>query len=188
MSNCSLRRDVHIYDANDPAAELGGLVLTNATTYVLRHEDVTDVLRDLRRGEQAIHPGNYYIITSAFRNAVRERGRRCVITGEEAIDAEYGTREGFESASGGSINSAQNGMLLRADIHALFDGYRVSINPDDNYKIVCFRRDRNGIATGRHLDQQFLEDPRRVWSIAARSHFGGAALQVSALGPARTKR
>lgn len=52
------------------------------------------------------------------------------------------------------------GMLLTADAHAQFDSYAMSINPDvripyfhevsglifqDNYEIVCFRRDRKGI-------------------------------------------
>lgn len=36
----------------------------------------------------------------------------------------------FKPASGSSINSVQNGMLLRADLHQLFDGYDFSINPD----------------------------------------------------------
>jgi len=32
--------------------------------------------------------------------------------------------------TGGSINSVQNGILLREDIHTLFDAYGISINPD----------------------------------------------------------
>jgi hypothetical protein len=32
--------------------------------------------------------------------------------------------------NGGIINSVQNGLLLRSDIHQLFDGYIFSINPD----------------------------------------------------------
>lgn len=28
------------------------------------------------------------------------------------------------------IHSAQNGLLLRSDIHALFDDYAVAVNPD----------------------------------------------------------
>ena len=89
-----------------------------------------------------------------FRDAVRQRDRGCVITGEKA-EAEYGIWRGFECAhifplayeghwiqhdygrcisihpkTGGSINSVQNGLLLRADVHILFDGYDVSINPD----------------------------------------------------------
>jgi hypothetical protein len=89
----------------------------------------------------------------AFRDAVRLRDRRCVITGEEYLDDDNWT--GFEAAHifplayeqhwasysfsrwisilpdrGGSINSIQNGLLLRSDIHQLFDLYWFSINPD----------------------------------------------------------
>ena len=92
---------------------------------------------------------------AAFRKAVRERDRRCIITGKLARRAEYGIWRGFEAAhifplayeghwnqhnygrwitiqpdTGGSINSVQNGLLLRSDIHDLFDGYDISINPD----------------------------------------------------------
>jgi hypothetical protein len=34
------------------------------------------------------------------------------------------------ATSGGSINSVQNGMLLRDDIHTFFDSYIIAINPD----------------------------------------------------------
>ncbi|KAL0634242.1 hypothetical protein Q9L58_006860 [Maublancomyces gigas] len=238
-ANRALGRNVHIYAASDPTEVFGGLVLTNGVTkanfysmmevflffessYVLRHEDATDAMKDVPKDEQALQPGNYYIVTDgsitvnneawlirtisvasrtrvvSFRDAVRDRDRRCVITGEKALDAEYGLWEGFEAAhvfplaherhwrehnygrwitipsateSAGSINSVQNGMLLRADIHALFDSYTVSINPDDNHKIVCFRRDGKGIA-GSHLDQQrFLDDPRRPVDQVLRWHF-----------------
>jgi hypothetical protein len=90
-----------------------------------------------------------------FRNAIRSRDRRCVITGEEVLGAQYNDWDGFEAAhifplayeqhwknedysrwlsiipdTGGSINSVQNGILLRSDIHQLFDVYKFSINPD----------------------------------------------------------
>ena len=94
--------------------------------------------------------------TRAFRDAVRLRDHRCVITGEEAVNADLGFWDGFDAAhifplayerywvehnfgrwitatlpaTGGSINSVQNGLLLRADIHGLFDSYMISINPD----------------------------------------------------------
>jgi hypothetical protein len=89
---------------------------------------------------------------AAFRDAVRERDGRCVITGKVASEAEFGFWTGFEAAhifplayqghwtyspwieipaaAGSSINSVQNGILLRGDIHALYDSYEVSINPD----------------------------------------------------------
>jgi hypothetical protein len=42
----------------------------------------------------------------------------------------YGRWISLPSETGGTINSVQNGILLRNDIHALFDGYAFSINPD----------------------------------------------------------
>lgn len=42
----------------------------------------------------------------------------------------FGSLISIESTDGEPINSVQNGMLLRADIHILFDSYEVSINPD----------------------------------------------------------
>ena len=91
----------------------------------------------------------------SFRNAIRARDGRCVITGEIAVEAFRNMWSGFQaahifplgqldhwieqdfsrwitipSASGNSINSVQNGILLRNDIHALFDNYMISINPD----------------------------------------------------------
>jgi hypothetical protein len=90
-----------------------------------------------------------------FRDAVRERDRRCVLTGQRALGADRGTWRSFEAAhvfplayeghwinnnysrwitidlaAGGPINSIQNGMLLRSHMHNLFDNYIVSINPD----------------------------------------------------------
>ncbi|KAI9781088.1 MAG: hypothetical protein M1839_006366 [Geoglossum umbratile] len=137
---------------------------------------------------------------AAFHDAVRDRDGRCVITKEVAFEADYGFWVGFEAAhifplayerhwidnvysrwiaipaaSGGSINSVQNGILLRSDIHQLFDSYHIAIDPDDNYKIVCFRRNGKGIA-GDHLDQRFLEDPLRPVDQLLRWHFRQAVL------------
>lgn len=94
----------------------------------------------------------------AFRDAIRLRDGRCIITGVVALGAQYGNWRSFEAAHifplayeehwrnndfarwisippippivGGSINSAQNGLLLRSNIHDLFDSYEISINPD----------------------------------------------------------
>lgn len=44
-------------------------------------------------------------------------------------------------------------MLLDNSIHVLFDSYDVSINLDDNHKIVCLDTDGEGIAW-RHLDRE----------------------------------
>ncbi|KAF8454787.1 HNH endonuclease-domain-containing protein [Terfezia claveryi] len=42
-------------------------------------------------------------------------------------------------------NSLQNGFLLRRDIHTMFEQYLISVNPDDNYKIVTFSDDLDGL-------------------------------------------
>jgi HNH endonuclease len=91
----------------------------------------------------------------AFRDQVRERDGRCVVTKLENPGKVFGLWRGFEAAHifplayeqqwhehnysrwvtlppprGGTINSVQNGLLLRSDLHQLFDYYDFSINPD----------------------------------------------------------
>jgi hypothetical protein len=91
----------------------------------------------------------------SFCDAVRSRDRRCVISGTKAGRADRDVWTGFEAAHifplayegewtqegysrwitipserGGTINSVQNGLLLRGDIHQLFGSYDFSINPD----------------------------------------------------------
>lgn len=92
--------------------------------------------------------------TAEFRESVRQRDRRCVISGEQVIldfwdifEAAHIFPLAYEghwkqfnygrwitmppaTASAGTINSVQNGMLLEAGIHKLFDNYGISINPD----------------------------------------------------------
>ncbi|KAH8587951.1 hypothetical protein B0O99DRAFT_525975, partial [Bisporella sp. PMI_857] len=131
----------------------------------------------------------------AFCDTVRSRDKRCVITGDVALGA-----PGFESAhifllayekhckngnfarwisiyptAGGSINSIQNGMLLRNDIHHLFDAFAFSINPDDGYKIVHFSYDSGKIA-GKHLNRRLLDDLQRPVDELFRWHFRQAVL------------
>ncbi|TAQ84706.1 hypothetical protein B7494_g6967 [Chlorociboria aeruginascens] len=178
----------------------------------------------IEKNESPLQPGNYYIVSpraisinneqtllrtislntgirvQAFRDAVRARDKRCVITGKKAAYAEYGEWAGFEAAhifplayeqhwtefnynrwisitpsQGETINSVQNGLLLRGDIHQLFDIYYFSINPDDNYKIVCFGIDGDQIA-GKCLDRQLLSDPQRPVDQLLRWHFRQAVL------------
>ena len=98
-----------------------------------------------------------------FAEAVRARDRRCVISGEAAVGAQFDNWNGFEAAhifplayeghcndndydrwitirpeKGGTINSVQNGLLLRSDIHQLFDSYDFSINPDVSISISFY--------------------------------------------------
>ena len=76
MVNRSPGRNVFIYDARDLNSVLGGLILTNGVTnanfyamieifltinqdYFLQYNGTEEVAKD----EQALRPGNYYIIT-----------------------------------------------------------------------------------------------------------------------------
>ncbi|ODQ70643.1 hypothetical protein LIPSTDRAFT_41195, partial [Lipomyces starkeyi NRRL Y-11557] len=113
----------------------------------------------------------------SFPAAVRDRDRRCVITGIPVSQREpllrrwtiYDAAHIFPVAlesifhnynfgelvvldeRDGSVNSPQNGLLLQKNVHALFDQYEISINPNDDYRIVCFFDDILGLA-GRQLD------------------------------------
>ncbi|PUU73717.1 hypothetical protein B9Z19DRAFT_1162160 [Tuber borchii] len=133
----------------------------------------------------------------SFRDAVRERDYRCVITGEPAggyydwtgyeptfifplTHEQHWVTHGYDKwitipGSRGSITSVQNGMLLRSDIGTLFQNYILSINPDDDYKIVFFRRNNYGIAS-THLNQTFRDDPARPVDQLLRWHFRQAVL------------
>jgi HNH endonuclease len=133
----------------------------------------------IQRNDEPLQPGKYYIHTvgnfaindepwlvrtisqatgtrvQSFCHNVRERDRRCVVSGIRVPGAHVDDWTGFEAAhifplayedhwrnngydrwitiplaSGGSINSVQNGFLLDSAIHQLFDSYSFSINPD----------------------------------------------------------
>jgi hypothetical protein len=93
----------------------------------------------------------------SFRDAVRSRDGRCVVSGKVASNAFRNIWTGFEAAhvfplayeghwnandygrwiavppldqNSGTINSVQNGLLLRSDLHQLFACYHFSINPN----------------------------------------------------------
>ncbi|KAG0636525.1 hypothetical protein HOY80DRAFT_1139044 [Tuber brumale] len=82
-----------------------------------------------------------------------------------------------DAAGSSKINSSQNGLLLRSDIHKMFDQYLVSVNPDDGYKVVVFTIDRSGI-DGRILDPvcRSPTDPHHVSDQLLRWHFRQSVL------------
>jgi hypothetical protein len=64
-----------------------------------------------------------------FRNALRQRyGDQCVITGCEVLALLEAAH--IKPYRGVDDNNAENGLLLRADIHTLFDLYLLGIEPD----------------------------------------------------------
>ncbi|KAL9125819.1 MAG: hypothetical protein Q9217_005027, partial [Psora testacea] len=194
------------------------ILLLSQTSFSL--EDNTSAT--LERNDDPLPRGNYYVVGSftvsnepvltrtfslstgsrlqSFRDEVRRRDGRCIITRTIALGAYRNYWTGFEAAhvfpigyqahwdqhnfgrwitipgtNGETINSKQNGLLLRADIHGLFDNYGISINPDDNYKITCFADDPYDIA-GKFLDEQFRHAPDRPPDELLRWHFRQAVL------------
>ena len=66
-------------------------------------------------------------------------GGKCAITGcnvEDTLDAAH-----ISPYKGSNSNAIANGLLLRADIHRLFDCYLISINPDTHKIVVSSRLD-----------------------------------------------
>ncbi|KAF8456037.1 HNH endonuclease-domain-containing protein [Kalaharituber pfeilii] len=138
-----------------------------------------------------------------FRHRVRGRDGKCVISGvvnelapyfwagfEAAhifpLEAEnLWTEWGFsrwitdmdDTVGVSKINSCQNGLLLRSDIHQLFDQYLVSVNPDDHYKVVMFTKNLFGV-DGRTLEMVCRDpaDPYRVSDELLRWHFRQSVL------------
>lgn len=115
-----------------------------------------------------------------FSHEIQNRDRRCVISGRIISEANIQADNwiGFQAAhifppeqethwvqhnygrwitdihdtSGSSkIDSCQNGFLLDVGIHQTFNQYFISVNPDDNYKIVVFDTNHNGL-DGRNLE------------------------------------
>jgi hypothetical protein len=99
---------------------------------------------------------------NSFCHQVRHRDRRCVISGKANTPGEIAERlwtlwdaahifplalshifeeNGFANrvSSSTGIDSPQNGILLRADIHNLWDSYRIAVNPSNSYRVHSFR-------------------------------------------------
>jgi hypothetical protein len=135
---------------------------------------------------------------AAFRDEVRERDGACVFTGirssrwraMQAVHIFPLAYEGYwkdhnygrwitvppTNPSHGSINSVQNGILLDSSMHHYFDFYDLTINPDDNYKIVSFAEESAQYNIAGQLNQSFLDNPLRPVDQLLRWHFRQAVL------------
>jgi len=142
--------------------------------------------------------------TEKFRREIRNRDQKCVISGlinpEGHMRADiwgdfqaahifplqhesvwdtlgYGKLVTVDTPGRSKINSSQNGILLETAVHTKFDQYLISVNPDDNYKIVVFDLDIRGL-DGRILDPACREenDPHRVHDEMLRWHFRQSVL------------
>ncbi|TFK74435.1 hypothetical protein BDN72DRAFT_54754 [Pluteus cervinus] len=135
-----------------------------------------------------------------FRELVRSRDGKCVVTGLVNDAADVDEWAGFEAVhifplasqslfqsydpcvtfvpeGVSKINSPQNGLLLTDTMHTLFDQYLFSINPDDNYKIISFFK--NGFNIDGHVLDPICRDPanpQRVSVPLLRWHYRQSAL------------
>jgi len=122
----------------------------------------------VQRSDQVYYPRTLSLSAtsrdSRFRNQVRDRDRRCVISGQviPERDIQDGYWGGLQAAhifplaldhlfnSLGynnlithnvppGVNSPQNGILLRSDLHEYWVCYAFTVNPDNGYAIQSFR-------------------------------------------------
>ncbi|RWM22121.1 HNH endonuclease [Mesorhizobium sp.] len=83
----------------------------------------------------------------AFRLLVTDLyGRRCAITKERTLPALEAAH--IRPYAEGGEHSPNNGILMRRDIHSLFDQGYVTITPDHRFKVS--RRIRDEFENGRH--------------------------------------
>lgn len=100
----------------------------------------------------------------AFRIVVTDSySRRCAVTGERtlpALDAAH-----IRPYALGGEHAASNGLLLRRDIHSLFDAGYVTVTPDLRFEVS--RRIREEFENGRHYyalhGQKLTEPSRQDW-------------------------
>jgi len=79
------------------------------------------------------------LVTDAYK-------RRCAVTGERTLPALEAAH--IKPFSEGGSHDPQNGLLLRRDIHALFDAGYVTVTPD--LKFCVSHRIRQEFENGRH--------------------------------------
>jgi putative restriction endonuclease len=129
------------YDAGD--AE--GLALWEAVIERLARSP-TPILFDHDRfgAPQLIKPR---LGQGAFRVLVTDiYDRRCAVTRERTLPALEAAH--IRPYSDGGVHEAQNGLLLRRDIHSLFDAGYVTVTPSLHFEVS--RRIREEFENGRH--------------------------------------
>ena len=105
--------------------------------------------------QDKLHYGNFYLTKArlgqgAFRVLVTDAyNRRCAVTNEKTLPALEAAH--IKSYSVEGPNHVNNGLLLRADIHRLFDGGYVTI--DQDYKFVVSKRVKAEFTNGREYYQ-----------------------------------
>lgn len=97
----------------------------------------------------------------AFRVLVTDAyHRRCAVTGERTLPALQAAH--IRPYGDGGEHELSNGLLLRSDLHSLFDAGYVTITPDLHFEVS--RRIKEEFENGRHyyaLQGQVIAPPKR---------------------------
>ncbi|KAG0633402.1 hypothetical protein HOY80DRAFT_1105786 [Tuber brumale] len=192
--NRSFPRNVSFYDATNPDEVLGGLVQNGSITEtnfldmlgilpVIGESPIRVQEREsshiVSRTEVPLQVGVYDIYCEVSIQVSDEPWVHRVIShaisgreGNFPIDIHMG-----DAVGSSKINSRQNGFLLQRNVHAMFDRYLISVNPDDGYKVVVFAVDIYGY-DGKTLDPvcRNPDDPHRVSDHLLRWHFRQSVL------------
>jgi putative restriction endonuclease len=82
--------------------------------------------------------------------------RRCAVTREKALPALEAAH--VQPISEGGLHRVDNGLLLRSDVHRLFDAGYITVTPD--YQIRVSRRLRDDFDNG---EQYFRLNGNSIW-------------------------
>jgi putative restriction endonuclease len=97
-----------------------------------------------------------------FRLAVTDAyGRACAVTQEHSLPALEAAH--IRPYGDGGVHEVSNGLLLRSDIHRLFDKGYVGVTPD--YRFVVSKRLKRDFSNGRSyeaFDDKPIHPPDRV--------------------------
>jgi len=130
-----------IYSTDDPE----GLDLWEAVVSRMNRTSVSGMSEQAERfgAPQIIRPR---LGQGAFRVLVTDiYQRRCAVTGERTLPALEASH--IQPYSEGGSHEASNGLLLRSDIHSLFDAGYVTVTPDRCFEVS--RRIKEEFENGR---------------------------------------
>jgi len=150
------------YDTDSDA----GRALYDAVAERLQRQQAVAALPGTRDFINAARTGRPRLVTprlgqGTFRALVTEAyARRCAITGEKTLPVLEAAH--VKPYAKGGEHALRNGLLLRSDLHKLYDQGYVTVDPDDRALIVS-PRIREEFENGRHyyaLEGQRIATPQ----------------------------
>jgi putative restriction endonuclease len=146
---------------DDEANQLEAIVRVSPTTMPLRADDADEdddgSAWEIDQRERSLHAITVRRGQQRFRAAlVGTYGGRCAITECDLLDALEAAH--IDPYLGDHTNRVENGLLLRSDIHVLFDCHMISVNPETR-KVEIVERVKSSSYNG--LDGKQLRKPSR---------------------------